>query len=303
MENNKASMTALVSAFGRAYHALYDQPKIFNDDLARRLISDEEFAQISASMAAGIQFFNPGAEINDPELALRWVVHHQLAPTPLARASYCEKMVSNAFMTGTRQYVILGAGFDTFAYRSRDVLKRMSIYEVDHPATQALKLSRIKQMGWEKLEGLYYVPVDFRVDNFAEKMLEEYTFDPNARSIFSWLGVTYYLSKAQILKTLKDIVSIAPRGSSIIFDYADQDLFDPERTSPRVQKMVAMAAATGEPMLSGFSYRELEKLLEEVGLLIYEHLAPAEIEKEFFAARSDDYHAFENTHFVLAVVH
>lgn len=303
MENAKASMTAMVSCFGRGYHSLYDEPKVFDDFLARKFLTDEEFSQISGHMENGIQFFNSehGGEFTDSKEALKWVVQNQIAPTPLARARYCEDMLKNAVILGVEQYVILGAGMDTFAFRNIDMMKELEVFEIDHPATQELKISKIKMIDLEVPNKLHFVPVNFRTDDFFNIMLTT-NFDRMKRSFFSWLGVTYYLSKEDIVQLLKSIVSISAKGSSIVFDYGDEHFFDKDKSSKRVQHTVAMAAAAGEPMKSCFSYRELESILEESGLLIYEHLDSHEIDSMYFQDRTDYYHAFENTNFVLAVV-
>lgn len=303
MENSKASMTAIVSAFGRAYHSLYEAPKIFDDDLARQLIKDEEFEGISKHMAEGITFFNPnGAHLYpDQDSALRWVVQNQLAPTPLARARYAEDMLRNAVRLGVKQYVILGAGLDTFTFRRPDLLDEITVFEIDHPATQALKMERIGEAGWEQHPSVKYVPVDFSRDDFKKTLLDA-GFKPDELSFFSWLGVTYYLTREEICNVFKAIADITPRGSSLVFDYADADIFETEKTTGRVQAMVGMAKMAGEPMKTGYEYRELESDLENAGLLIYEHLSPTDIEERYFKGRADDYHAFENIHYALAVV-
>lgn len=303
MENNKASMTAMVSCFGRAYHSLYDDPKIFDDFLARKFLTDEEFNQMSGFMAKGIQFFNPehGGKFTDIKEALKWVIQNQIAPTPLARARYCEDMLRNAVELGVRQYVLLGAGMDTFAFRNKEMLEQLDVFEIDHPATQELKKTKIKILELEIPKKLHFVPVDFRTDDFVDKMLATH-YDKTGRTFFSWLGVTYYLSKENILQMLKAIVSISAKGSAIVFDYGDEDFFDKEKSSKRVQNTVGMAAGAGEHMKSCFSYRELEELLEESGLLIYEHLDSQEINQKYFQNRGDYYHAFENTNYVLAVI-
>lgn len=303
MENNKVSMTAIVSAFGRAYHSLYDEPKIFNDYLARQLIKDEEFSNISKNMSQGIKFLNPKEAhlYPDEELALRWVIQHQIAPTPLARSRYTEDMLDNAIELGVTQYIILGAGFDTFAFRNPELVNKIKVFEVDHPATQKLKLKRIKELDWQIEDNINYVSVDFSKDNFKKSLLDS-GYNPNELSFFSWLGVTYYLMREDINNMFKDIVSIAPKGSSLVFDYADIDIFYPEKISSRVQAMVGMANAAGEPMKTGYKYSDLESDLEKAGLLIYEHLSPADIEERYFKGRTDYYHAFENINYALAVV-
>lgn len=303
MNDNKASMTAIVSAFGRAYHSLFDTPKIFDDFLARQMLEDEEFIGISKHMSEGITFFDPqrSQTYSDPELALEWVVQTQIAPTPLGRSKYAEDMLNNAVMLGTKQYVILGAGLDTFAFRNKELLKEINVFEMDHPVTQQSKVNRIKKLGWKIPSSLKFLPINFNVDNFAECLVNG-GFDIKQKSYFSWLGVSYYLTKQDIVRTLKMIAEISPKGSAVVFDYADGDIFNPDKTTRRVQNMVAMARSTGEPMLTGYTYSELEADLEKAGFLIYEHLTPVEIEKKYFSNRTDNYHAFENINYVLAVV-
>ena len=110
------SLTALISAFSRAYHALNNEVTIFNDSLARDLLTDEEFNQIAKNMSNGIGFFNPSF-VGEPEQALRWVVDNQLSPSPLGRAAFAEKSLEWAVRTGTEQYLSWGAGYVTFASR------------------------------------------------------------------------------------------------------------------------------------------------------------------------------------------
>lgn len=303
MENSKASMTAIVSAFGRAYHSLNGKPKIFNDYLARQLIKDEEFSSISKHMAQGIKFFNPKEAhlYPDEKSALKWVIQTQIAPTPLARSRYTEDMLENAIKLGVKQYVILGAGFDTFAFRRPDLLNQIRVFEVDHPATKELKQKRIKELGWEIDSSIKYVSVDFSGDDFKKSLLDS-GYNPNELSFFSWLGVTYYLTREEVYNMFRDIASITPKGSSLVFDYADVDIFHPERTSKRVQAMVGMAKMAGEPMKTGYEYFELETDLEKAGLLIYEHLSPEDIEDRYFKGRTDYYHAFENINYAFAVI-
>lgn len=301
MKKNESSMTALISSFSRAYHVENDNPKIFSDTLARQLMTDDEYKQISGYMAGGIDFFAPDKkeELATPEESLKWVVQTQLAPTPLARARYCEDALENAIRIGASQYVILGAGMDTFAYRNPEILSSIHVFEVDHPNTQKFKKQRVEQAGWTIPENLHYVPMDFSTDDLATE-LKKAGFDNRKLTFFSWLGVSYYLTKEQIDAMLKTIASLVPQGSSIVFDYADEYLFSSD--VKRVQNMVAMANASGEPMKSSFSYPELEKSLENAGLLIYEHLSSDDIEQRFFSNRDDALHAFEHISYALAVV-
>ena len=115
MKENKASMTSLLCAFGRAYHSKYDTPVIFDDFLAQDLISEKEYSDISDHLIQGISFFNKDMAQRlqgQPDDILKWVTQVQLSPTPLARAAYCEEVLLNEVKLGAKQYVILGAGLD-----------------------------------------------------------------------------------------------------------------------------------------------------------------------------------------------
>jgi len=300
MENNQSSMTALIASFSRAYHAEFDEPKIFYDPLARQLMTDEEYKQVMGYMIGGIDFFAPEkkAEFTDQKDILKWVVQTQLAPTPLARARYCEDMLMNAVKMGAEQYVILGAGMDTFAYRNAELLSKIHVFEVDHPDTQAFKRQKVEQAGWDIPNNLHYVPMDFTKDSLPGE-LKKAGLDTGKITFFSWLGVTYYLSKEDNANMLKTISSFTTEGSSILFDYAGEQFLNSE--IKRVQNQIAMAEAAGEPMKAGYTYTELEKTLAEHGFLIYEHLTTSDIEKRFFSNRTDYLHASPHTNYVLAV--
>ncbi|OMG01073.1 class I SAM-dependent methyltransferase [Paenibacillus sp. FSL R7-0337] len=303
MKQNKSSITALVSAFGRAYHSQFDSPKIIDDYVAQKLISPQEFADIRRNMVQGITFFNP--EIaerypDDPEAILRWIVHVQLSPTPLARAAYCEAIVLHELSLGLKQYVILGAGLDSFAYRYPELGEQLEIFEVDAPATQAFKQQRLSDGQLAVPGNLHMVPMDF-TGGFAYPSLLAQGFDPDVKTLFSLLGVSYYLTKEENARLISAMFANLPAGSSIVLDYADERLWEEQGLSGRVGKMVQLAAAGGEPMQSCFSYAEMEQLLAEAGLLVYEHLSPEAIQDRFFGNRSDDLAAFETIHYIHAV--
>ncbi len=302
MKQNESSLTSLVSAFGRAYHHKYDTPKIFDDFIANDLISEEEFSAISKNMINGIQFFNKdiGQRFKDnPEEILRWITQVQLSPTPLARAAYCEKVLLHEVELGSKQYVILGAGLDTFAFRHPELTESLEIYEIDFLATQEFKKQKLDRANFDITENLHFVAMDFTT-TFSHQDLIDQGFR-NKKTFFSLLGVSYYLTKEENANLIKHLFTNVPPGSSIVFDYADEKLFEEKGISNRVENMVKMAAASGEPMKSGFTYAEIENLLEKSGLQIYEHLSPTNINDLFFRNRTDYLTAFETIHFIHAV--
>ena len=298
--NNKASITALMSAFGRAFHAENEEHPVFRDFLAKNLMTEEEYAAVQGYILGGAQFFEPeiAPAALQPKELLRRLVNVHIAPSPLCRATYTEKALKAAVRTGTKQYVILGAGMDTFAFREPEFLSKYRVFEVDHPLTQADKLERIARAGWTAPDNLAFVPVDFTKDSLAERLIAA-GFDPSVKSFFSWLGVTYYLSAEAIDAMLSALSSLCADGSTLVFDYPDENFFNaPEK---RVQNTMMMAKAVGEPMQSAFSYSELEKLLETHGFLIYELLTPNDIQRDVIDRGGADLKAFEHVNYCLAV--
>lgn len=302
MKPKESSLTSLVSAFGRAYHSKHDTPKIFDDFLAIDLISPQEFSDIRENMIRGITFFNQEVAQrfkNDPDEILKWIVQVQLSPTTLARAAYCEKVLLHELRLGVKQYVILGAGLDTFCFRHPELKNSLEIFEVDHPATQESKKKRLEHAQFNIPGNLHFVPMDF-TRQFAYQNLTEARFE-NQKTFFSLLGVSYYLTKEEISSLLRHLFAEVPAGSSIVLDYADENLFEEKGRFNRVEAMVKLASASGEPMKSCFSYDEIENLLEQAGLLIYEHLSPDAINDLFFRHRTDYLSAFETIHYIHAI--
>ena len=302
MKNNESSLTSLVSAFSRAYHVKEDRPIIFNDYVAQDFLSKEEYRAISTNMSNGIAFFSPEMaeklKGNNEEI-LKWVTQIQLSPTPLARAAYAENVVLNECQLGAEQYVILGAGLDTFAWR-HDSLTNVTVFEVDHPSTQSFKLERLQQAGHEVPPHLKFVAMDFTKELSLEKLVSA-GFDLSKKTVFSLLGVTYYLTKDVFQQLIHAFFKDLPKGSSIIFDFADEHLFSEAGIFNRVQNMVQMAQASGEPMKFASAPSDIEKLLANEQLLIYEHLSPQDIQNQYFSNRDDHLQAFETIHYIHAV--
>ena len=298
--NNKASITALMSSFGRAFHATNEKHPVFEDYLAKELMTGEEYTAVQNYILGGAQFFEPeiATEKQEPKELLRKLVNVHIAPSPLCRASYTEEALKTAVLTGTKQYVMLGAGMDTFAFREKEFLSKYRVFEVDHPMTQKDKIERITRAGWSVSDNLTFVPVDFTKDDVVERLIAG-GFDPSAKSFFSWLGVTYYLSAGAIDTMLSALSRLSAEGSTLVFDYPDENFFD--AIEKRVQNTIMMAKAGGEPMQTAFAYEELEKLLEKHGFLIYELLTPGDIQRDIIDKAGADMKAFEHVNYCLAV--
>lgn len=298
------SMTALISAFSRGYHAEHNQVKIFDDSIAKKLLSEEEFAQISKSMTEGIGFFNPSLQGTAAE-GLRWVVDNQLSPSPLGRAAFAEKALETATKCGTKQYLIFAAGYDTFAYRQPTWAKGLEIFEIDHPLTAGDKKMRLERADIPIPKNVHYISVDFTKEQLQSELAKNKGFDCHQISFCSLLGLTYYLSSKNFEELLASLGEILPEGSAIVFDYPDENSYT-EKAGERAKKQALLAGAAKEKMLASYSYEVMEKLLSDHGFLIYEHLTPAEMTEQYFAQYNlanpkQPMTAFDNVNYCLGV--
>ncbi len=208
------SMTALVSAFARAYHSENNTVKIFDDSVARRLLTNEEYAQIADSMSGGISFFN-SSFIGDKNAALRWVTDNQLSPSPLARAAFTEKSLATATQIGAKQYLIFAAGYDTFAYRQPDFAKRLRIFEIDRAAVVGDKKSRLCNAGITAPENVHFIDADFSESGWENELKKNNFFDKNLISFCSLLGLVYYISEHTFDAMLRTVSELLPKEAQL----------------------------------------------------------------------------------------
>lgn len=260
------NMTALISCFARCYHTENSNIKIYDDKLARKILSDEEYKNISFSMTSGISFFN--ADYNGNDL-LGWIVNNHLAPSVLARSSFNERHLNNEIKLGLKQYILLGSGYDTSGYK---VNSKVDVFEVDKEEMIKDKKRRI-ELAKINSKGVSYVGCDFNGDWF--NLLLERGFDRNKKTLFSILGVSYYLEKDVFFKMIKLLADNMEKGSSIIFDY-------PVREDDYNREKEALAQAAGEEMKSKYSKEDILKLCSLCGLQVYENLDSDDINRDYF---------------------
>jgi len=192
--------TGLYSASQRAAHLILDNPKIFEDPLALRIIGAETESKLRLSLA---QFQQPAVR------ALRAAM--------MVRNRYAEDELVRSIQRGVRQYVSLGAGLDTFAYRNSFPLLR--VFEVDHPATQAWKRSCLEKAAIPIPASVTFVSVDFERQMMTDA-LRQSGFKSDELTFVSWLGVTGYLSQEAVISVLSSIVSSMRVGSEVVFDFS-----------------------------------------------------------------------------------
>jgi methyltransferase (TIGR00027 family) len=178
----------------------------------------------------------------------------------------------------------VGAGFDSFALRRRDLESKLRIFELDHPDTQQAKRERLGRGG---LPGnLEFVAVDFERENVADALARS-TFEREQPAFFSWLGTTPYLSNSATRQTLAAIARFAATGSGLVFDYLIPDtlLLEPDRLT--VEKLKRLTQRQGEPLVGAFDPQELRGMLASVGFEFVENLTAAQQEQRYFANRRD----------------
>lgn len=297
MQGDRYSKTALAAAFYRAQHHLHDEPKLLDDPYAHRLLTAAEMAaftqrRVRDGLGLGVA---PGGPQTVLARTLREVTP---AAHVLVRARYAEDRIAMAARRGVGQYVLVGAGLDTFAFRRADLSDRVQVFELDHPQSQALKRARLASAGLTEPPNLHFGPVDFERESIATA-LGRLPFRLDQPAFFAWLGVTMYLTRAAIEDTWRAMRSVALPRSELVFDFIQPDALS-ETTSLSGRKTLERARATGEPMITGLDPAMLGAELEAAGWRLIEQLDAAEIDRRYFATRTDGYRARPMVHLACA---
>lgn len=264
VHEDRPSRTSFRVALRRAAHQVLDVPPIFQDPLALAIVGvDGETLR------------------SDPKSRGR--TSRALRVFLAVRSRYAEDGLACAVGTGARQYVVLGAGLDTFAYRNP--YSRLRVFEVDHPATQGWKRERLEAAGISIPEAMTFAPVDFESQTLSEGLARA-GFQTDQKAFFSWLGVVPYLTRSAVMETFRFVGSL-PAGSEIVFDYAI-----PPETMNLVQRLAFNAlaervAAAGEPFQTFFKPAKLMDELRRMGFGSFEDLGGKEINARYFAGRAD----------------
>ncbi len=259
MHSGEPSRTAEAAAFHRAAHQVLEEGRIFADPLALRILG------------ADAETVAREAEAHPSRRTMRIFI--------AVRHRFAEDALTRAIERGVRQVVVLGAGLDTWSYRT-SMSDRVRIFEVDHPATQAWKRERLAAASIPAPPSLTYTPVDFQRSTLADGLAAA-GFDVSLPTFFTWLGVVPYLPADAVWRTLGFIANL-PNGAHVVFDYANPpESFDPEVRAAH-QKRAARVAAMGEPWLTYFDAEELRVRLSAIGFSEIEDLGPGEIVSRYF---------------------
>jgi methyltransferase (TIGR00027 family) len=265
MQAATPSRTALRVALRRAAHQLYDaKPLVLDDPIAVPILGDTYAEELRRTPTRPDRPFS---------IALRAFL--------VARSRYAEDMLAAAVAEGVTQYVLLGAGLDTFAHRNP--YPQLRVFEVDHPATQQWKRDLIQTNALSLPEKLTYTPVDFECQSLPEQLLEV-GFDPQAATVFAWLGVVPYLTLEAFRATITFIAS-QPAGSGLVLDYGQPRSALPFFEQLAYDSLASRVQQSGEPFQLFFTPPEIASELANFYNL--EDLGSPEINSRYFANRSD----------------
>lgn len=239
-----------------------------------------------------------GVAPGDPETVLARTLRTVTpASIVLARARYTEDRLARSIERGVDQYVLVGSGLDTFAYRRTDIGDRVQVFELDHPLSQQTKRRRLAAAGLVDPPNLHFGTVDFERESVADA-LQRLPFHPEHPAVFAWLGVTMYLTPTAIEATWQALRAAAAPGSELVFDFIHRDLLS--TPAPGVRRVLERARAVGEPIMTGFDPATLHAALAAAGWSLLEHLDPAEIDRRYFATRTDGWRARPSAHLACA---
>jgi methyltransferase (TIGR00027 family) len=275
------SRTAWRVAVRRAAHQLLDNPVVLEDTIAIPILGPE----LAVSLAEDPARFEVG-RFAGPLRAFLAV-----------RSRLAEDALAEAFGDGARQYVVLGAGLDTFAYRNPHA--ELRVFEVDFPATQAWKRERLAEARIDIPANVTFSPVDFATDRLVDVLIAS-GLSTNEPTFFSWLGVTPYLKPDTVFGTLADIAPLAAGGGGIVFDYLVEPALLNMRQRLALRILGARVAAAGEPFQGFFHPKALVDRMREMGFRDIRDLGQEELNATFLAGRSDDLRVGSTGHILAA---
>lgn len=269
-----ASRTAELAAVSRARHLLrHPKPHVFDDPFAIHMLGKRWRRIVTSPLL---------------DWVLAKIVLNKLVPISiqhLTRARFAEESLGAAVRNGVTQYVILGSGFDSFAFRRPDL--DLAVFEVDRAAMIRLKSERLAAANLEIPARLHLVPFDFERGDLRNALTAA-GFDPGARTFFNWMGVTYYLTRASILDNLDRLAEIASPGSELVFDYLIAAESVPPEDRDLFARMMAFVEKRGEPMISRFDPVRVGAILNPCNLWeMVGNESPADHHRKYLEGRTD----------------
>ncbi|MBT0770007.1 class I SAM-dependent methyltransferase [Kineosporia sp. J2-2] len=274
--------TAVRTALWRALHTQVDEaPHVLEDAIGARLAQDGDGWRERADMVPA----HTGGK----------------RATIVGRARLAEDLVAQAAGRGVDQYVILGAGLDTYAQRHPEAGPTMTVFEIDQPQTQTWKRNRLSEIGYETPQWLRFVPVDFEADDDWWDRLKAAGFDSSRPAVVSWLGVTMYLTEQATAATLRRLASL-PAGSTLILTFFPpiEDL-DPEDVPIRRASREGSRRA-GTPFIGFYTPAQIIGLARQAGFTAAEHVSAAGLTERYFTGRTDGLRPYSGEEVLIATV-
>jgi methyltransferase (TIGR00027 family) len=280
--NATPDSTAVRVALWRALHLEVDPPPhVLEDEIGLRLVAPDDGWRHRPDM--------------DPHFTSRF------RASIVARARFIEDMVVERAGRGVGQYVILGAGLDSFAQRRPEIASSLTVFEVDPPGPQAWKRRRLIELGFGIPEWLRLVPVDFEAGDAWLQRLAAAGFDSGRPAIVASTGVSMYLTKDAIAATLRQIAALAPGSMLAMTFLLPLELADPE-VRPGLQLAEKGARASGTPFISFFTPTEMLALAREAGFREVQHVSAATLAQRYFAGRTDGFRPPNNSEELLVAM-
>jgi methyltransferase (TIGR00027 family) len=268
IHTGQPSRSALRVASLRAVHQLLDEPIVLPDPVALPILG----AQMEAALR------DDPFVLNDP-------LSRGLRASLVVRSRLAEDELARSVAAGVRQYVVLGAGLDTFAYRNVHQALGLQVFEVDHPATQAWKQQALRDAAIAVPATTTFVPVDFEQSTLPAGLAQA-GFRPDEPACLAWLGVSVYLTREAVLDTLRFVASL-PAGSSITFDYGlPVSLLNPVERALRAV-LEQQITEQGEPWITYFEPAELQAALHQLGFQSARDFGAEELNDRYLARRKD----------------
>jgi methyltransferase (TIGR00027 family) len=266
--------TAVRTALWRALHLEVDAPPhVIEDEIGLKLAAPDENWRDRPDMS---HFTRP------------------FRASIVARARFIEDLVEERVQSGVTQYVILGAGLDTFAQRRSELATRMRVFEIDEPATQRWKRQRLIDLGFGIAPFLRLVPVDFEAgDNWWERLAAS-GFDAARPAVVASTGVSMYLTREAIMATLRQVAALAPGSTLAMTFMLPVEMADPE-VRPGIERAMEGARANGTPFVSFFTPDEMLALAREAGFTAARHVSADALSQRYFAGRTDGFRVPSNS--------
>jgi methyltransferase (TIGR00027 family) len=299
MEDLAASRTALATSLMRAAHTRLDPNPLIDDSWGDRLVPEAARDLFRKAALAGMDAEALKKALASPDTIVDESLRRSRAfASVITRTRYAEDALQAAAV-GLGQYVLIGAGFDSFALRRPAFAADLQIFEIDFPATQNLKVARIKECGLTLPDSVHFIAADLSQESVAAALTRS-AFRRDRLTFFSWLGVTMYLTREANLNTLRSIASCAPPGSELVFTYFDERLFQAQSAS--FHEMEQRVAAMGEPFLSGFNPQAIAGNLAGCGLELIEDLNGDQIAARYHRVGENSLGQSSFSHIALARV-